>query len=326
MPGMTGAILSALAGAGIMGWGDQYLILFVAGVCVRAKLITPVGGAAFVGEPWFLAVTALAWFLTTAPSLVPHNSLIASAVNGVSGPISLVSGGLFALTSAGVIAHVRPELATSLYLLTHDPQWTNVGAYHTSDFAVLGGGAVLAGTLTAVKFAAKPGISLKTGTFGHLAPPLFAMLEAGSAIVLTPLVLSLQRNHPVAAAIVGLLLIAALLFLLYLSFRWLRAMHRGFTRFLDLLDERPALGLAVLAEFVVPGTGSLALGNFPRGVVLLGIWALIVLLALTGVGLLIAFPAYLFLAEISAVALFRRITRAEDLVEADVEPYGSLKP
>src|SRR2546423_1455912 len=108
MAGVTASILIALTTVGIMGWGDQYLILFLAGVCVRTGLITPVGGAAFIGEPWFLTVTAAAWLITTLPSLVPHNSVIASLVNGVSGPVSLFSGGLFALVSAGVIAHVRP--------------------------------------------------------------------------------------------------------------------------------------------------------------------------------------------------------------------------
>jgi hypothetical protein len=319
MATVTASILLALMSAGIMGWGDQYLILFLTGVCIRTGLIEPVGAARFLGDPWFMAVVAVAWALTTLPSLVPHNSLIATGANAISGPVSLFSGGLFALASAGVIAHVRPELATSLYLLTRDPQWTNLGSYHGADFALLAGGATVAGTLTAAKFAAKPGIALKTGTFGHLSPPLFALSEAGSAIVLTPLVLSLERTHPVIAAVVVLLLIAALLFVVYLSFRWLRAMHRGFQRFLHLLDERPALGFAVLLEFVVPGTGSLAVGNVPRGVVLLALWAIVVLIAFTGIGLLLAVPAYFYLAETAAVSLFRRISREEDAAEEGAE-------
>ncbi|MBI4507898.1 MAG: hypothetical protein HY691_20420 [Chloroflexi bacterium] len=312
MVGTLSSMIAALTSAGIVGLGDQYMALFLLGLVTRAGWAQPIGPAAFVGETWFLIVVATAWAMTTLPSLLPHSPL-ATIVNALSGPVSLLSGAIFAWASAGIVASVRPEFAAAMYLLNDDARWFRFDAYQSADTAVLFGGAALAGSLTFAKFVAKPGLALKTGTFGTVAAPMFATVESGLSLVLTPLILFLQQLDPLLVLLLVALLVLGLFTLLFISLRWLLRALRGSLRGIDqafrLLSERPRAGLSVVGEFLLPGIGWMAMGHPARGAVMLALWTGIATLALTVVGLLIAVPAYLFVARWSATALYREITK-----------------
>jgi hypothetical protein len=301
-------LVSALASAGIVGVGDQYLALFVLGILTRVGWVQPVGAADFVGQDWFLASTALAWAITTLPSLLPPGQL-GTAINALSGPVTVVSGALFAWASAGLIAGVRPELTTAMYLLTRDADWTRFSAYQGGDWAVLGGGAAVAGGLTFLKFLAKPGLAASSGTLG-VSAPLFAAVETGLSLTLTPLVLFLAETNPALLTALLALLVVLLAVLLWISALALKRASRGIGKVMSLLDERPADGLAVVAEFLIWGSGFLLRGHPARGVVMLAIWAGVMTLALTVIGLLIAIPAYLLIAPRTAAALYALVAPA----------------
>jgi hypothetical protein len=206
-----------------------------------------------------------------------------------------------------MIVSVRPELATSMYLLGRDASWTNFGAYQPADTAVLAGGAALAGGLTFLKFLAKPGIALHNGTFGSGAALGFAGAEAALALILTPLVILLQQVHPLVAAAFLLVLVAATIAMLVVSLRWLKQTGHEAGRVFTLLQEHPSIGLRVLAEVLLPGSGWLMFGYLARGAVTLVLSIAVIVCALTIIGLLLAIPAYIMLARWSTRDLYRTV-------------------
>lgn len=316
-------LISTAAAAGVAGAGNQYLVLFLLGWFTRIGLVSPMGGAGFVGQDWFLAVVAAAWAMTTLPSLFPQSGLQA-VVNAVSGPVSLLSGALTAWVAAGLVAEVRPELVASLYLLSPHPSLLHLTEYHAADWGVLAGGAATAGGLTFVKFLAKPGLGVQTGTLG-VSGPVFAAAENGVALALTPVVSVLAQTNPWALTVVlaGLVALTAVLFVV--SLRALARAARSVGRVLDLLVWQPADGLAVIAEFLVWGSGFLALGYPARGAVMLGVWAMVLLLALTGLGLLVAIPAYWIIGTRTASSLFRLLTEHEGTASGAARPSAPPK-
>ncbi|MFN0071175.1 MAG: hypothetical protein ACKVVP_06760, partial [Chloroflexota bacterium] len=214
-------LLAVLASSGVVGISDQYLVLALVGLAVHLGLVVPAGPVAFIGHPWFIGVAVVGWLVTVIPAVFPHEPVTNAIVNFMSGPVSLVSGAVVALASAGMLEGVRPELAGSLYLLRRDAAWLSFNEYRSADLLVLGGGAAIAGGLTFMKFMAKPGIASHTGTWGTGAGMAFAATEAGLAVTLTPLMLWLQGQDPWLLIALGLVIALVAVFVLVVSIRWL---------------------------------------------------------------------------------------------------------
>ncbi|MBI3966356.1 MAG: DUF4126 family protein [Chloroflexi bacterium] len=272
-------LLRVIAASGVIGLSDQYACLFLFGLANRLGFVTVHESVAFVGEPWFLGLVVLAWLLNVPASAIPDEiaPLVADAVNFLHGPVTFFSGALFALASAGYVATLDPRLVDVMYLLTHDASWLSFASYRTADWAVVGGGALVAGGATFAKFVVKQGLR-------HLIPmppflkPVYALLENSAALALVPLVLWLQRDYPWLLVVLIALALAALGAVAWLALRALQSTGARLVRIgrtmIDRFDRGDQLGgLAIASELVVWGTGWLLVGQWGRGLVMLALWS-----------------------------------------------------
>ena len=270
-------LLSAISAGGLSGAADQYLCLIILSVAARFDLVNLAQPVAFMESWWFIGVVALFWVLTTLPA---YGSLLSPGVmNAVNTVVNLLSGfvvpasaALLTLASVGIIAEMNPDLYNLLQTLQiFDPSGQSVGAV---GWLMAGGGALTASALTGAKFLAKPAISTATGTAGTASAPTYATVENAAAVLLMALAYLLLQVNP--WLLVGLLALVALVLVVLLAWSvyQLRKLGKGIGRVLRLVETRPQAGLAVVAEFLVWGSGWLIWKTWNRGLVRLALWGL----------------------------------------------------
>ena len=270
-------LLSAISAGGLSGAADQYLCLIILSVAARLGLVNLAQPVAFMESWWFIGVVALFWVLTTLPA---YGSLLSPGVmNAVNTVVNLLSGfvvpasaALLTLASVGIIAEMNPELYDLLQTLQiFDPGGQSVGAV---GWLMAGGGALTASALAGTKFLAKPAISTATGTAGTASAPAYATIENAASVLLMGLAYLLTRVNP--WLLVGLLALVVLILLVALAWSvyQLRKLGKGIGRVLRLVETRPQAGLAIVAEFLVWGSGWLIWKNWNRGLVRLVLWGL----------------------------------------------------
>ncbi|HRF50733.1 MAG TPA: hypothetical protein PLC98_24100 [Anaerolineales bacterium] len=269
-------VLSAIAAGGLVGAANQYACLLVVAIAARAGLVTLSGPMAFMGDWWFIGVTAVLWLISVAPSFSQHLApgvmhVVNWLTHFINGFVVPVSSALIGLAAAGVIVNLDPNfqfLYETLQIFSTDGGLTGQG------LAVAGGSAAAAVTLTAVKGLAKPMISTGTGTAGSVSAPAFTVAENIAAVVLMGLTYILSQIDPrllIGLAVVVLLFSLALLgYGLYQLYR----LKKGVGRVLALAQRDPRAGLAVSAEFAIWGVGWLTYGHYGRAVISLCVWAL----------------------------------------------------
>lgn len=325
-------VVSAIAAGGLVGAANQYACLLVVAIAARAGLVTLSEPMAFMGDWWFIAVVAVLWLISVAPSFSQHLApgvmhVVNWLTHFVNGFVVPVSSALIGLAAAGVIINLDPNfkhLYETLQIFSTNGGLTGEGV------AVAGGSAAAAVTLTAVKGLAKPMISTGSGTAGTLSAPAFTIAENVAAIVLMGLVYGLSQVDPRLliglAVIVGLFTLALLAYGLYQLYR----LKKGVGRLLALAQRDPRAGLAVAADFGVWGIGWLAYGHYGRAVISLCAWALwlaVFVAAQTGVTALLAVAppliplgivvanvallgVFFFIGTASARSLMREVERA----------------
>ena len=261
-------ILSTIAAGGLVGAGDQYLCLLIMGAMSRLGIVSLTPKMYFMGSWWFLGVVALFWVITVVPAYLTTldpgvTKAFNTAANFLSGFLVPASAALISLGSIGIITSLNPDLKALLETLRI---FTQDGHIATTGWAIAGGGAATAATLTGMRFLAKPAA---TATVGNLATPANATAENTASIVLMSLVYGLAKTNP--WLLVGLLavVIALTVVLLVLAIRQLRRLKRGIGRTLDLVQANPRAGLAVVIEFFLWGVGWLAWQKWARGAAML---------------------------------------------------------
>lgn len=269
-------ILAAIASGGLVGAADQYMCLLIVAAAAKLGWIGLSPASQFVGSWWFIAVVALFWLLTVAPAylttLAPGvMNTVNTVVNFLSGFVVPVSSALIALTAAGVIADLDPEARNLLQTLRI---FGGGGEVAATGYMVAGGGALLGTALTAMKGAAKPGLSAATGTLGHVSAPTYATAENAASFVVMVLGYALASISPWLLVLLLVLVLGATIALLAFGLSQLHKLTTTAGQFVRLSRASPAAGLTVLLEFLVWGTGWLVRGRWLRGLSMLGLWAL----------------------------------------------------
>jgi hypothetical protein len=269
-------LLSALSAGGLVGASNQYMCLLVLSIAAKLGWVGLVPQVNFVQSWWFIAVVAIFWTLTVLPAygtaLGPGVMNVVNAiVNVLSGFLVPVSGALLALAAAGVIADMDPALYNLLRSLRiFDPGGQGIG---TVGWAMAGGAGLTAATLAGAKFVAKPVVSSATGTLGTVSAPVYVTVENLASLALMIVAYALSRVNP--WLVVGLLDLRALAILALLAWATyqLWRIGKGIGRVVRVIETRPRTGLAVVAEFLVWGSGSLICEQWVRGVFRLCVWA-----------------------------------------------------
>ncbi len=275
-------VLSAISSGGLTGIANQYLFLLMICLGGRFDLIRLSPEMAFM-ESWvFIGVVGFLWLLSVATA---YSSLFAPGVanvinaisNFVNGFVVPASSALIALAAVGVIVEFNPELENAVKALQiFNPD----GGLGQTGLFIAGGSALTASILTGGKALAKPALSTSSGTAGHASAPIFATVENVAALLMAGLFYWLSTINPwllvVLLAIVAIITFAVLIYALY----QLRRLGKGLGRVLRLIETHPRAGLAIVAESVLWGSGSLTWNYQNRGVLRLTLWLawLIVLL------------------------------------------------
>ena len=273
---MLELLLSAISAGGLVGASNQYMCLLVLSVAAKLGLVGLVPQVGFVQSWWFIAMVGVFWILTVLPAygsaLSPGvMNVVNTIVNVLSGFLVPVSGALLALSAAGVIADMNPTLYDLLRSLQiFDPDGIGIGGV---GWFMAGGAGVTAAALTGAKFLTKPAVSSATGTLGSASAPMYVTIENVASVVFMVAAYVLGRVNP--WLLVGLLALIAVAILAV--FGWavyqLWRLGRGIGRVVRLIESRPKAGLAVVAEFLVWGSGSLIWELWSRGVFRLVLWA-----------------------------------------------------
>lgn len=104
-----------------------------------------------------------------------------------------LSGAIFSLAAAGIIADMNPTLRNLLMTLRlFNPE----GGIGTHGYIVAGGGALLASLLNIMRFLSKPGLGYASGTAGTLSAPVYASAENLASVVFLALIILLARINP----------------------------------------------------------------------------------------------------------------------------------
>ncbi len=322
-----GVILAAISAGGLVGVGDQYLCLFIMAIAARLGLITLNPTTAFMESWWFIGIMAVFWVITALPAYLSTASpLVLNAVNTaarfLSGFVVPFSAALLSLAAAGAIGTMHPDMLNVLETLRLFNAEGGIGA---TGWLVAGGGGALASGLTAMRFVAKPGIGAMTGTTGHLAAPANATAENIASIVLMTLAYGLSQINPwllVALIVVVILLVTMLLgFALYQLWR----LRCGVGRVLHLAQTYPKVGLAVMAEALLWGSGWLVWKYWGRGVVMLVFWGVFVSAIILAIPLFLPFAiflgcAFMGIGLLSARSLLRTLEQALALPQSCLRP------
>ncbi|NPV56184.1 MAG: DUF4126 family protein [Anaerolineae bacterium] len=268
-------ILSAIAAGGLVGAADQYLALLLIGVASKVGWISLGTPMSFMGEWWFIAISAVFWLVTLAPAYASMLSpgvmnVINSISRFLSGFLVPLSAGLVALASAGVIASMDPqleEMLNSLRIFTGD------GGIGATGWVIGGSSAAVGVALTGMRAIAKPAASAHTGTTGTIDAPIFATIENVMTVVLMVGAYVLATVDP--WLIVALLVVIVLVVtgMLIFAIHQLVRLRKGIGRVLYLSQTHPKAGLAVLAEFLIWGSGWLTWETWGRGIIMLLVWA-----------------------------------------------------
>jgi len=269
-------VLSAISAGGVVGVADQYLCLLLVSVAANRELFRLAEPVQFMEKPWFIGIVLFFWMLTVLPQYLALvapgiGNTIATIINFLSGFVVPASAGLLALSAAGIIVDMRPEFEGALKTLNlFDPD----GSFGRLQpvLAVFGGGALAATSLTAMKGLAKPAVSTATGMTGTLSAPAYATVENLASLFVMGLSYLLAKIDPrlmiLLLALVILFVVALFTFAVY----QLRRLKKGIGRVFYLLQTNPKAGLAIVAEFLVWGSGWLIWRVWARGAVMLVIW------------------------------------------------------
>jgi len=289
-------VLSAISAGGLVGASDQFMCLLILSTAARLGWVKLSGPMTFIASEWFIAMTAVFWLLTIAPAYASLLSpgvmnVVNTITNFLSGFLVPLSSALLALSSAGVIAAMNPDLGQFLESMRI---FTPQGGIGSTGLAISAVSATIGTSMTVMKAAAKPAVGSATGTGGHLAAPINTTLENLASVLLMVLAYWLAQVNPwllVVLAVVLFLAVAAFLgYALYQMWR----LKKGIARVLQLTQTQPRAGLAVIVECLVWGLGWLTWKAWARGTVMLLAWllaaALVVALspAVIGLGLVFA--------------------------------------
>ncbi|MEW6717985.1 MAG: hypothetical protein AB1345_10850 [Chloroflexota bacterium] len=290
-------ILATISAGGLIGVADQYMCLIIISVAAKLGWIELSPQTGFMESWWFLSIVAVFWLLTVAPAYLTTvapgvmNS-INTAVNFLSGFVVPLSGAMIALASVGIITNLNPETRHILETLRI---FGTGGRAIGSGAIIAGGGALAAMTLTAIKGAAKPGLSASTGTLGHVSAPVYTTIENVASFIVMGLLYALASINP--WLIVLLLVIFAFAFagLLVYSIAQLRKLKSTVGQFFRLLRSQPLGGLTVAFEFLIWGLGWMIRGRWLRGFLMVTFWILYGLMFWLFWGLTSILPVFLFI-------------------------------
>jgi hypothetical protein len=269
-------VLSAISAGGLVGAANQYACLLVVGLAARFGMITLDAPMAFMGDWWFIGLTAVLWAITIAPSFSQHLApgvmhVINTVTHFISGFVVPVSSALIGLAATGVIVNLDPNLRMAFETLQI---FTQDGSLSGTGLAVAGGSAAAAVTLTAVKGLAKPMISAGSGTAGTVSAPAFALAENLAAVVLMGLVYWLSTIDPRLLIGLGVVVFLLTLGLLAWGLYQLYRLKKGVGRVLALAQADPKAGLSVAVDFCVWGLGWAVYGHYGRAAIAFCGWLL----------------------------------------------------
>ncbi|MFH1085121.1 MAG: DUF4126 family protein [Chloroflexota bacterium] len=261
-------ILSTIAAGGLVGAADQYLCLMIMGLTSRLGIVTLMPQMHFMQSWWFLGIVALFWVITVVPAYLSSLDLgvlkvFNTVANFISGFLVPASAALVSLASIGIITSLHPDLKALLETLRILGKGGNIAA---TGWAIAGGGAVTAASLTGMRFLAKPAA---TASVRNLAAPAHATYENTASLVLMSLAYALSKINP--WLLVGLLALVVILTvtILVVALLQLRRLKKGLGRTLHLTQTHPRAGLAVIAEFFLWGVGWLIWKAWARGALML---------------------------------------------------------
>ncbi len=323
-------ILSAISAGGMVGVADQYLCLLIVGLAAKFGWIQISPATQFMTNWWFLGIIGLFWFLTVAPAYLTTvapgvmNS-VNTVINFLSGFVVPISGALIALASVGVITNLDPQTHQILETVR---LWGDGGDLAGSGWAIAGGGALIASTLTGLKAAAKPGLSAATGTLGHTSAPIYATAENTASLLGMSLLYFLASVNPWLIVLLMVLISIALAVLLAYAVSQLRKLKSGLGEYFRLLKYRPGAGFTVALEFLIWGLGWMIRGHWLRGVAMFVGWSIYWGVWLATLGLTVTLPVlticfipmslitFFWIASASARALLRTYPPVQEPVSA----------
>jgi hypothetical protein len=295
-------VLSAISAGGLVGASDQFMCLLVVAVTSRLGWVQLSGPMAFMSSEWFIALVAIFWLLSIAPSYASLLSpgimnVINTITNFLSGFLVPLSAALLSLASAGVIASLNPDLHQFLESMQI---FTQAGGIGPTGYAISAASATVGTSMTAMKALAKPSASVAAGTAGHVAAPLYTTLENLASIVLMVLAYRLMQVNPwLLVILIVVLFVVLLIFMLYAFYQMWR-LKRGISKVLSLTQTQPRAGLSIIVECFVWGVGWFTWQAWARGTVMILVWvvALAIILALQPLILSVAvfFPPFPILA------------------------------
>jgi hypothetical protein len=303
---------AAISAGGLVGAGNQYLILLIVSVAARFNFFHLAPELGFMESWWFIGLVGLFWVVTILPAYASLLSpgvmnVVNTITNILSGFFVPISGALLSLTTAGVIVSMHPDLQRSLETLQLFGSET--AAASPTAWLIAGGGAVAAVGVNLAKFAAKPLLSAATATTGTTAAPAFATAENAASIVLTALIFLLTELSP--WLLVGLLAgsLVIILGLIGYGIYQLWKLGKGAGKAMRLIKSNPKAGWAVLAESLVWGCGWMIWQKWEQAIPRLlswGLWLVAVIMLIPAIAAtasvaLIAVPPLALLASIVAL-------------------------
>jgi len=287
-------VLSAIAAGGLAGVSDQYLCLLIISIAAKTGIINLANPMRFMASYWFIVITAIFWIITSAPSyaslLSPGVMNVVNAItNTLSGFIVPFSAAAIALASAGIIANLNPELHSLLDTLKI---FTTEGKIGVTGYMISGTSAAASASLTAIRAASKPFVSVSTGTHGTVSAPIYTTLENFSSIFLMVLAYFLTRINPwLLVGLFGATVLVIFGFAMLGVYQMWR-LKRGIGRVLELTQTNPRRGLAIIAEFFVWGIGWFAWSIWGRGTVMILAWIVAIVLIIALQPVIIAAGAF----------------------------------
>jgi hypothetical protein len=267
-------VLSSIATGGLVGAADQYMCLLIVAVSSRLGWITLTPALSFMDSWWFIAIVVVFWLVTVAPAYASMLSpgvlhAVNAVVNFLSGFVVPASSALIALTAAGVIGSMNPDMQHMLETLKI---FTTQGHLGTTGMVMAGASGLTALAITGSKALAKPALSVSTGTVGTASAPVFATVENVASVALLGLAYGLGRINPWLIVVLLAVIVVAAVGLLAFALYQLWRLKKGIGKVVYLAQAHPRAGLAVMLEFFVWGAGWLVWAAWGRGVIMLAAW------------------------------------------------------
>ncbi len=307
-------MLSAVASSGALGASDQYLCLLLLALAAKFEYINLSSEVGFIGSMWFIGIVAVLWVLTVLPA---YGTLLAPGVlNFVNTTVGILSGVLVPASGALLAMAMADATAAMHHAANIVPPGGHLccasgysGGIGSSLLLVGGGGALLSSLVTFLKFLLKPMLATITGTVGHVNAPIYKTMENVLALILMGLVYVLMSINPWLLVLMAVAIIVAFLVVLAFALYGLWRLGKGVGKVLRILEVNPRVGLAIIIEPFVWGTGWMILKGWQSGIHRLALWGVGGLMILVVVPLILS-PIYMIIPPLFFIVPFAQLSLA----------------